>query len=482
MEAKEYIVNVGPQGTFRPSGSYHTKPEDIDEIFQNYKDQNVKNISLYFHGGLVNEKTGMDTAEKMAKHIVQAGQSPLCIVWETGLLETVKSNIGKISETKLFNKLVKVLVKKLSQKLGFDLADGRGISNMLSDEEIDLELTKPDPFESYSRKKLDESGRGEEAITMLPKNENVLLGELELEFTYMIQADFDFEKTINETELFIPSGQKANARGFISTAAIIKHVALIAFKVIKRFISKRDHDLYPTIIEEILRELYVAEVGAWVWNGMKNKSSEMWDDNNGNSGLNQYAGRYLLEKLSNYVKENNAEVNLIGHSAGSIAICNLLNVTARIYPELIYNKVLFLAPACRIESFYKEFVSKESRFKWFRMFTMNDQFETKDRLVPYLYTHSLLYLISGILEEEGQEFDSYILGLERHINGKHPYDNIPELIKTHDFLYKQDLNRVVFSQTKTTAPQGLATRSTTHGDFDDDKFTIESIKHILKDQ
>ena len=482
MEAKDFIINVGPNGTFRPSGSYQTIPKHIDAIFQRFENNNVKKISIYFHGGLVNEKNGIETAFIMAKHLYDAGQTPLCFVWETGLIETVSTNLGKITETKIFDKLIKVLIKKLSEKLGFDLTVGRGAGNLLTDKEIDAELCKPIPFQSYNQQKLEESGRGAEAITMLPKNEDDLLNSLEADFTYLIQSDIEFTKTIAETNLTVTSDQDKQARGIISTAAFIKQVAVIAFRVIKRFINKRDHDFYPTTIEEILRALYIAELGAWVWNNMKVKSRDMWNDNQYLSGLNRFAGRYLLDKLIEYVKKNNdVEINLIGHSAGSIAICNLLNTTSNVFSQLIYNKIIFMAPACRIDLFNKEVVLNKSRFKRFRMFTMNDQFETHDKLVPYFYTHSLLYLISGILEDEGKKFDAYILGLERHILGNYPYDSAQELINTNTFLFESAKNRIVFSQTDSTALDGLKTKSTSHGGFDDDDDTIDSIIYYLKE-
>ncbi len=481
MDAKDFIINAGPNGTFRPSGSYQTMPEHIDAIFQRYETDKVKKISIYFHGGLVNEKNGMETAFKMGKHILDAGQTPLCFVWETGLTETVSSNLTKISDTKLFNKLIKVLVKKLSEKLGFDLTEGKGAGQLLTDEQIDKELFKPIPFESYNLEKLIVTGKGAEAIAMLPKNEADLILSLEADFTYLIQADLDFTNTIAKTKLTVDTGQQGQAKGIISTAMFIKHVAIIAFRVIKRFINKRDHDFYPTTIEEILRELYVAELGAWVWNNMKVKSNDMWKDNQKLSGLNRFVGRYLLDKLIDYIKKNNdAEVNLIGHSAGSIAICNLLNTTSNIYPQLVYNKIAFLAPACRIDLFNKEVVMNKNRFKHFRMFTMNDQFEIQDRLVPYFYTHSLLYLISGILEDEGKDFDAYILGLQRHIIGNYPYDSAQELINTNQFLFEAETNRIAFSQTDVSATDGMKTKSVTHGGFDDDNETIESIKYFLK--
>lgn len=482
MEAQDFIINVGPNGTFRPSGSYQTIPEHIDAIFQRYETDKVNKITIFFHGGLVNEKNGMNTAFKMGKHISDAGQTPLCFVWETGLMETVSSNLSKITDTKLFNKLVKLLLKKLHQKIGFDLSNGRGAGQLLTDEQIDSELFKEYPFESYNQNKLNSSSKGADLISNLPKNDNDLINSLEAEFTYLIQSDIDFTNTIAKTKLTVESKQQGQSKGIISTAKFVKHVAIIAFRVIKRFINKRDHDFYPTTIEEILRELYVAELGAWVWNNMKLKSNEMWSDNQKLSGLNRFVGRYLLDKLIDYVKNNNnVEVNLIGHSAGSIAICNLLNITSSIHPQLVYNKISFMAPACRVDLFYNEVVLNKHRFNQFRMFTMNDYYETHDRLVPFLYTHSLLYLISGILEDEGKEFDAYILGLERHIMGSFPYDSEQNLIGTNKFLFESETNRVAFSKTNNIGHNGMKTNSVSHGGFDDDNDTIESIKHFLNE-
>ena len=173
------------------------------------------------------------------------------------------------------------------------------------------------------------------------------------------------------------------------------------------------------------------------------------------------------------------QVNLVGHSAGSIAICNLLKMSASSYPQLIFDKIIFMAPACRIDLFRDEMVLHADRFKTFRMFTMNDNNEKHDILVPYLYTHSLLYLISGILEDEGNDFDAYILGLERDIKALHPYDTVNEIIASNKFVFEAGSNRIAFSQTDNTAPEGLRTKSLSHAGFDDDDETINSIKFML---
>lgn len=476
MEKKDFVVNVGPQGTFKPSGSYYSTPSDIDTMFQKFETENIKRITLYFHGGLVNEKTGMETAIKMERHFSSINQRSICFVWETGLMETISSNVGKISETKLFGKLIKILTKKLASKLGFDITEGRGAGVSLTNAQIESELSKKIPFENYTQKNLELKGRGADATTNLP----VKSEDLEGEFKFEIEADLELIAILGESKISVPNATGGQSRGIIDTTLLIKSVAKIAFRVIKRFVTKRDHDFYPTIIEELLRELYIAELGAWVWNNMKIKSQDMWKDNLGVSDINQYAGRYLFDRLIAYHKKHpEIQVNLVGHSAGSIAICNLLKMSSVAYPQLIFENIIFMAPACRIDLFRDEVVLHQNRFKNFRVFTMNDSNEKHDILVPYLYTHSLLYLISGVLEDEGNDFDAYILGLQRHIAANSPYSSVNEIIEVNNFLFGAGKNRVAFSQTDGTAPEGLRTQSLSHGGFDDDVETIKSIKFIL---
>ena len=88
-------------------------------------------------------------------------------------------------------------------------------------------------------------------------------------------------------------------------------------------------------------------------------------------------------------------------------------------------------------------------------------------------------VVTGILENEGNDFDSYILGLQRHIEANHPYSTINEILEVNKFLYVAGKNRVAFSQTDGTDINGMKTQSLSHGGFDDDIETINSIKFML---
>ena len=138
-----------------------------------------------------------------------------------------------------------------------------------------------------------------------------------------------------------------------------------------------------------------------------------------------------------------------------------------------------MAPACRVDLFVEKLIANSSKFKEFKMYTMADAFEKKDRMVPYFYTHSLLYLISGILENEGKDYDSYILGMERYLLSEKPYHEAAELKAVIAYLSNIE-NSVVYSKSDVGSAIGLQTESLSHGGFDDDPATIKSVLHFLK--
>jgi len=70
-----------------------------------------------------------------------------------------------------------------------------------------------------------------------------------------------------------------------------------------------------------------------------------------------------------------------------------------------------------------------------------------------------------------------IVGLARHFMGTPPYDTA-ELLEIRQWLHEPGAHRLVLAKTGPAAA-GLASDSTRHGDFDDDKLTRESLAAIL---
>ena len=109
------------------------------------------------------------------------------------------------------------------------------------------------------------------------------------------------------------------------------------------------------------------------------------------------------------------------------------------------------------------------------MLTMHDDLETKDELLKKVYTRSLLYFISGALEHEA---DKLIAGIELQMRGQSPYDE-PRSIEVQQFVHAHAMQRLVLSKTTGAGP-GLNSTSTSHGGFDDDPITRDSLSELLR--
>jgi pimeloyl-ACP methyl ester carboxylesterase len=261
---------------------------------------------------------------------------------------------------------------------------------------------------------------------------------------------------------------------------MVKSLATVIYNTVKRMIQKRDHGFYPTIIEEILREIYVANLGAWFWKQMKDKAAEMWLPDTTqvpSADLTQHAGTYLLRSLNKYGDETGQDitVDLVGHSAGSIAVAELMAVVAN-YPRLKIRHIIYMAPAVTSKLFKEKVIARAGQFKTFRMFTMSDDYETKDMMLGYVYPRSLLYFVSGCLETC---VDEYILGMERYLRDAKPYSEESILKDIRTFLQSSP-NMYVYAVTAQDAVDGLKTFSKHHGDFDNDTDgTLKSMMSII---
>lgn len=482
---KIFYVNVGPHGTFKPSGDVQTVAADVDGIFAHIGAKQIHKLTIHFHGGLISEKKGGAIAAKMIPVYVDAGAHPVTFVWETGLLETVQRNLGNIHQTKLFKKVLAIVLRKVIKKLGVDVP-GKGAGVEPTTAEIERELQKEFPFEELVSTA---AARGGAAVLSEAGAEQARL-EIEAEVEEDLDADLDFAALLaieapvtpllREDALEPSSAEKAKGIGTLVKAA--KTIAVVAYRVIKRFVQKRDHDLYPTIVEEILRELYVADAGEWVWSGMKDAAAAMWLPNDGLAGDDRHAGRYFLEKLAAAQQASGLTLDLVGHSAGAIAICHMLRTAATAHSALRVRNVILLAPACTSDLFLAEIVKHQDRFNAVRMFTMRDDFEKRDRLFGAAYPRSLLYFISGVLEGD---FDKPVVGMERYLRGDTPYDT-PELLEVRKFFNPAQAPNLALSRSDVVVPpppvaaEGFRTVSEHHGDFDDDPVTRASLTFVIK--
>jgi hypothetical protein len=472
---KKYFINVGAKGKFTESGAVSSTPEDVDNIFQYLDNSDIERLLVYFHGGLVSEKNGMDAAEVMRAHFANEEKKMhvVSFVWETGPIETIMQNLDKLkklAEESLFEEVVKFVIKIAARKIGIANARGGG-GVYLTDETIADEKQKEAPFEDLDREL---NARGGPGIDIANEDEDSseFFAELRTESRNLINAEG------SEEIKYTPDDNADVPRGGLF--AIAKVVAQIAFAVLKRYVKKTDHDFYPTIMEEAFRKICLDKIGNWGWSQMKDKSADMFKSNTDLSGTDLYAGTYFLHHLQKHIDKRIAagkeiHVDLIGHSAGSIAICNLLLASLNDFGTIKYNNVFFLAPACRTDLFLStnKKAQENNLYKKFKMFTMQEVYEKKDHCIPVIYTHSLLYLISGILEDD---IDAKIMGLHEQFKAEGRYADFDELRQLKAFI---DNNKLVLSSDTGNADDSMRSNSFKHGDFDNDDFTLISILKSL---
>jgi hypothetical protein len=242
-------------------------------------------------------------------------------------------------------------------------------------------------------------------------------------------------------------------------------------RVLARVRGGRDHGKYVTIVEEVLRELYIAQLGrAGWWDRMKGDTADAF------KAGDEYGGTVFLEALREALAGAAAapRITLIGHSTGAVYIANFLRAAAQFVPDLAFD-VIFEAPAATHDFLARTIEEHGSRMASFRLFGMSDEREQADVLVPVIYPASLLYFVSGLLEDEP---DQPICGMQRFLDARFDAARFPNVAVCREFFARYD-EALVWSPRD--APPGCESDGRHHQDFDDrDPATLASVAWILE--
>ena len=474
MSNRQTWIKVGSHGTFAPSGKIHSAPTDIDRLL-GPELANTKRLLIHFHGGLVSETNGLKVAEAMGKHYGDAARS-LSVVWETGILETLRDNIAEVANTQVFKKALSWVLAKVMPELGAsEGARGAGVG-LLDQRDIEAFLQSEQGVQALDSALIAEA----DSETAESRARGGTAGEktqeqlaVELAFDIGDLTDLIDRGERGAGPILRETEQDAAGRGS-TTAALAMFLARVIIAVVRRYRTGTHHDPLPTAVEELLRAAYLAEIGAFAWSAMKDKAKDMWIDDGIAPTEKGHVGGYLLRRLEE-LQSGRADLtlDLVGHSAGSIAICAMLAAIKEQNRRIKLRNILFLAPAVSLDVF-KAAVSVPRSFVRFRLFTMTDEAEKADRLVGAIYPRSLLFLVSGLFEDKP---GAPLAGLARHITARTSsagagYDDLRSWLAQDD--------RLVLSPSADGAAEGLRSRAARHGDFDDDEMTLASLLYLAK--
>ena len=173
-------------------------------------------------------------------------------------------------------------------------------------------------------------------------------------------------------------------------------------------------------------------------------------------------------RLARFCRENPGRltVHAVGHSAGAIFHAHFIPA-ARAAGAPRFDSLQLLAPALRVDGFRSQLLPLVGAdIDRLTLFTMNMRAEQDDTCFQ-VYRRSLLYLISRMFEPDD---DAPILGLEQSIRED------PELLRAFGLVPGvPGCADVVWSPTGQGAPLDGRSSATSHGGFDNDSDTMDSV-------
>ncbi|GAC1576133.1 MAG: hypothetical protein NVS4B1_02470 [Ktedonobacteraceae bacterium] len=495
---------VSRHGTFDTSVSPHvTTQADLDHLFTTLAtDKNRDKLVLHFHGGLVDFVSGMMAAEDITKRYADVAAYQVFFLWQTALfdvlsektfLDAICPNISQVFNDPFFQQVLLCVTQFVKGKV--DATNGGAIDRWLdlpTKEEVLQELHNPkDGQEPYS----DIDSTALPTDTQLHKHEEKIFRDHLMHNNPVLkQHAQDLVARHAPAALKGKAASNATLRNTTSppfSLAFIEHflaeirdVVLgdienvanffligrcitVLKRVLDRFAHRRDHGVFPTIVEEILREFFIGKVGKEVWDGIKKEAASTF------GASPTCTGTAFLRGLKSYCDNNpNAHITLVGHSAGAIYICEFLQHAHAILPKSVTFDVILLAPANSYKLFSDTLKTYQSRIQAVRIFAMSDDLEQKDALIPGVYPLSLLYLVSGILEDEA---DTPILGMQRYFTDQAPY-TLPDVQMAFSYLNKYQTSRI---WSLSSGGDGISSNAKSHATFYSDEVTMKSVQYII---
>lgn len=208
--------------------------------------------------------------------------------------------------------------------------------------------------------------------------------------------------------------------------------------------------------------------GPAIWADMKQSARLAIDPDEGGA-------HYVARKLAEFCKRHGdaVELHAVGHSAGSIFHASFLPAALDAGVPRIRTLAL-LAPAIRVDRFMERLAPLVGqRIEALAVFTMNRLRERDDTCLG-VYRKSLLYLIHYALEEKRE---TPVLGLEISMRSDEALRKLFGL-----GVAESGAAEVVWSKTLACTPPRARSASLSHGGFDDDPLTMDSVLRRILDR
>jgi hypothetical protein len=434
-------------------------------------------LVVHFHGGLVSQPAAEAMADRLLPVYQAAGGHPFFVIWQTGLAEQLKNNWQEMVKEDAFPVLVERVLQFVIGKLDQTPGEKGGAVELPSKFVIEDEINQKQAVgEAPFAEREPETASLDADLTAVERAQFAALLESDAALAAaamkLSRPDAPELNPVLETELAqARAAVEPTEKGLISTSLLVAAGVRILGRTVKRLANGRDHGIYTTIVEEVARELKGDLVGGIIWKHMKKDAADSF------AGPSEtHGGAALLEELGRIQQAGHTpRLILVGHSAGAVYICHLLEKAATMLPAGLQFEVVLLAPACSFGLLDGALKAADARIARFRSFGMEDELERQDAILPPLYLRSLLYFVSGLLETQ---VDLPLVGMKRYHAGTSPFDaaSFPEIERV-GARFAALTSPWIWSES--SAGAGLNTLARKHGDFDNDASTLQSVAHLI---
>ncbi|WP_345651636.1 hypothetical protein [Streptomyces siamensis] len=374
-------------------------------------------VVLHFAGGPLDRNAMASSMGDVAEAYGGAGAHSLFVLQSGGLRETLTRNLPHVLREAVFEIVLKrVLLCVLGKAAERSVPGARGRSRsgnlpVPSPHRVAVELNsmEKDGVEPYA------SLTPPTGMSRLTDAESQWLArtlsqDQQLRSLGRSASATDSELLMSLTRAETPGateGRHSSRTGLeVATGLLVRKVVNAARAVIERFRTGTHHGLYPTAVEEILREFCLTHLGAALWSGMKNEAATAFRSDEGSpAGV----GRYFLDRFIEAVAvPERKDVTVVGHGSGTPLMNAFLaafdarrgSADSPLPADFRIRNVVALAPMCTFPELASTLRRRNTAFEHFRLFALTDEAEKADHLVPVAYPRSLLYFVSGVLERD----------------------------------------------------------------------------------
>ena len=426
-----------------------THATDLHTAFGKLATTGSKRLCVFFHGGLVSQQAGLETASKLIQGYTDAGAYPFFFIWKSDLLTVIQE-----------------LLHPHQHDAGYVDAANRGVAEVTSRVAAILDLEAS--LKSAAKVRLRAPPMDLGSLAQFAHRYDTAWAKRpggQLPVTPQQLEHF--------AEWLLTKKLTADPR-FRFTPARLKGDKNPLARIIERLNSGHGHGLYTTVIEELFIAMGLAKhLGSKIWGQMK-------DDIDASFGADPNAGGVaFLKELAEAWRQNpSLKVTLVGHSAGAIYVQRFLDafdVHFASQPDR-QVEVITLAAAVSFARMHEGLAVLKRRVSKVRLFGLSGKRESGYWEVPGIYNKSLLYIVCSLCEAD-PEADKPLVGMQRYWGGNRPYD-LPFITEVSEFLQPAGTNRTVWARSPAGAKPGFQSNAKHHGSGPkNDGFPVEALTH-----